>query len=727
MDPLEVAAVLATKNFSSLDEGPIENNEEKHYRGTSRYVDRYLHIIHDDELLRRTVALEISFHEDYNDGSAACRQSRHVTFLWRNIVDYGQPPMSDFDCTRMIIELERRPTCDEIPSSESAVTTTTTTSAEVTILQFTISILQRVHSYNMVLSADSRPSYDVVALQCRVAGVSKNHPFCDWGLGESYNRSHTHHHDQMQSLKEGGGRYQDSSSIIRGTSAERKTLLDDIADPVLFRHLQQASISNTRAKPSILGQVLWNYTTGNQVQSSPTVVDGVLYVGSFDKNIYALDAATGQKLWAFITGRSVHSSPTVVNGVVYVGSFDGNAYAINATTGQKLWTYATISYVYSSPTVVDGVLYIGDESSYVYAITAATGAMLWNCKLAGAVYSSPTVVGGVLYVSSWDNNIYALGASTGLMLWTYTTGSTVASSPTVVGGVLYVGSDDNNIYALNATTGLKLWNYTTENSVESSPTVVNGVLYAGSDDRSIYAINATTGQKLWSYATRNSVQSSPTVVDGVVYVGSGDNNVYALNSMTGEKLWAYTTGSGVSSSPTVIDGVLYVGSDDNNTYAIVAAYSFLVCGSVSSGSFFVTILSAPINGTSVVIRSLDAGNKTLTIRDLSILSPTDFTHFLVAFSSILQPVSFASGWVGGDYEPSSHSLKLYSRTNESTTLTNDACFAPVPGVSLDVCTQISPELFVSVRSEAATGTTVSVYSLARGNTTGTGPQLSKSR
>ena len=269
MDPLEVAAVLATKNFSSLDEGPIENNEEKHYRGTSRYVDRYLHIIHDDELLRRTVALEISFHEDYNDGSAACRQSRHVTFLWRNIVDYGQPPMSDFDCTRMIIELERRPTCDEIPSSESAVTTTTTTSAEVTILQFTISILQRVHSYNMVLSADSRPSYDVVALQCRVAGVSKNHPFCDWGLGESYNRSHTHHHDQMQSLKEGGGRYQDSSSIIRGTSAERKTLLDDIADPVLFRHLQQASISNTRAKPSILGQVLWNYDR----KSGPIITD----------------------------------------------------------------------------------------------------------------------------------------------------------------------------------------------------------------------------------------------------------------------------------------------------------------------------------------------------------------------------------------------------------------------------------------------------------------------
>ena len=75
--------------------------------------------------------------------------------------------------------------------------------------------------------------------------------------------------------------------------------------------------------------------------SSPAVANGVVYVGSGDYNVYALDAATGAKLWSYHTGGAVYSSPTVANGVVYVGSYDYNVYALNAATGAKLWSYHT--------------------------------------------------------------------------------------------------------------------------------------------------------------------------------------------------------------------------------------------------------------------------------------------------------------------------------------------------------------------------------------------------
>jgi len=52
-----------------------------------------------------------------------------------------------------------------------------------------------------------------------------------------------------------------------------------------------------------------------------------VYVGSFDTNVYALNAETGTKLWSYTTGSVVFSSPAVANGVVYVGSDDGNVYA----------------------------------------------------------------------------------------------------------------------------------------------------------------------------------------------------------------------------------------------------------------------------------------------------------------------------------------------------------------------------------------------------------------
>jgi len=77
-------------------------------------------------------------------------------------------------------------------------------------------------------------------------------------------------------------------------------------------------------------QKLWSFPTGKAVESSPTVVDGIVYFGSNDHNLYALNATSGQQKWFFQTGGRVRSSPTVINDVVYVGSEDGNLYAIFA-------------------------------------------------------------------------------------------------------------------------------------------------------------------------------------------------------------------------------------------------------------------------------------------------------------------------------------------------------------------------------------------------------------
>ncbi len=103
------------------------------------------------------------------------------------------------------------------------------------------------------------------------------------------------------------------------------------------------------------------------------MASGVVYVGSVDHNLYALDALTGTKLWSFTTGDSVNSAPAVGNGVVYLGSLDGNAYALNARTGALLWSYPIGEFVWSSPAVVNGVLYIGSDNDNAYAFGLHNG------------------------------------------------------------------------------------------------------------------------------------------------------------------------------------------------------------------------------------------------------------------------------------------------------------------------------------------------------------------
>jgi len=313
-------------------------------------------------------------------------------------------------------------------------------------------------------------------------------------------------------------------------------------------------------------QLKWRSIFGNFAQSSPAVVDGVVYVGPDNGSVYALNADTGDQLWSYNTGVQF-DSPAVANGVVYVGSSNGNLYALNASTGAKLWSYATGDQVYSSPAVANGVVYFGSFDHNVYALNATTGVKLWSYDTGGQIDSSPAVANGVVYIGS-SVNLYALNAGTGAKLWSYATGGSVLSSPAVANGVVYVGSFDGNVYALNANTGAKLWSYVTGAMVESSPAVANGVVYIGNDATKVYALNAGTGAKLWSFTGVASGPfgsfSSPAVANGVVYVGSyGTGTFYALNASTGTNLWSIYSGAW-SFQPTIVDGVLYIHSGNNS-------------------------------------------------------------------------------------------------------------------------------------------------------------------
>jgi outer membrane protein assembly factor BamB len=105
-------------------------------------------------------------------------------------------------------------------------------------------------------------------------------------------------------------------------------------------------------------------------------------------------------------------SPRVGNGVVYVGSADKNVYALKASTGAKLWSFTTGSFVTSSPAVANGVVYVLSDN--LYALKASTGALLWSYPVSGStdlccLSSSPAVANGVVYVGGFDGNVYAFG------------------------------------------------------------------------------------------------------------------------------------------------------------------------------------------------------------------------------------------------------------------------------------------------------------------------------
>jgi outer membrane protein assembly factor BamB len=163
----------------------------------------------------------------------------------------------------------------------------------------------------------------------------------------------------------------------------------------------------------ITGSRLWNFIAERDtvegrrdISASPLAADlfgngkQEVLVGSYDYGVYCLDGATGSRVWNYTTGEMIQSSPVVAdllgNGrlEVLVGSGDYNVYCFDGATGNKLWN-STIDYVYSSPIVVEisagGTLVIGGAGSSVYCLNGTTGNMLWTYPTDGSVVSSPVV------------------------------------------------------------------------------------------------------------------------------------------------------------------------------------------------------------------------------------------------------------------------------------------------------------------------------------------------
>ena len=180
-------------------------------------------------------------------------------------------------------------------------------------------------------------------------------------------------HSAGLSTAAGGRRLRGVTYNIADPTQPIVTVKDDWP---MYRHdLQRSGVSST---PVTDGNLVWRFFTGpsalaslsNRLRATPTIADGVVYIGSNNTSFYALNATTGTVIWQIGVPSNIESSAAVAYGMVYVGIlWDGhNGYvsAYNASNGAIIWSYATNSGIESSPAVVDGVVYIG---SYTVTFT----------------------------------------------------------------------------------------------------------------------------------------------------------------------------------------------------------------------------------------------------------------------------------------------------------------------------------------------------------------------
>jgi len=320
----------------------------------------------------------------------------------------------------------------------------------------------------------------------------------------------------------------------------------------------------------------------------------LLYVGSREGTLLALDMLTGEFLWELPLGGAVASSPVLVDlprqsegdadggpvspdpnapkDLLLVGTDNGDEIAVDLRTREELWRYSTDGKVRREPVIAEGVAYVSNSREQVFGLDLRTGAWRWQYEqplqpgftvsgYAGLTYQ-PSSDGGRLYTGFGNGKVVALDAGSGEALWLASVappeGGDFAdcdSTPLLdeAGGRVYVAGQQTGVYALDIEDGSQLWSFGVR-AAGDLEWVAGNDLVGSSSLEGVFSLDRN-GQLLWRTQVDPGVLSSPLVIDDTVYVAHNESGLLALDRATGELLARLDPGSGISTAP-VFDPVL---------------------------------------------------------------------------------------------------------------------------------------------------------------------------
>jgi outer membrane protein assembly factor BamB len=339
-----------------------------------------------------------------------------------------------------------------------------------------------------------------------------------------------------------------------------------------------------------------------------TSMNGVLYVGSLDGNLLAINPSARSRGLAFpsnegewistevksaapaggmcgpmfscgqqqSSGAVIYTSPVIFGKYVYIATFSNNSgqlYSLFLDSGALWQIYPRqgtgIGKVVGDMVLDEGTIYITSSDGSVYAIDAENLVKKWEVKLTEQrIWTSPAVSDEVVYIGSYDGNLYALDAGDGTELWQKELPASMASSPVCSGNTLLYGAFDRYLYALNKQDGSLLWQFKGDNWFWAAPVVEGTTVYAACLDKTLYAIDLVTGKELWKFSVDDPIVSRPVLTGNRVIVISESGELHSIDKTTGSSLLLVSIDATVM-APLFADGDnVYIHARNHKIYAI---------------------------------------------------------------------------------------------------------------------------------------------------------------
>ncbi|HWE04833.1 MAG TPA: PQQ-binding-like beta-propeller repeat protein [Tepidisphaeraceae bacterium] len=235
------------------------------------------------------------------------------------------------------------------------------------------------------------------------------------------------------------------------------------------------------------------------VTSAICVDDNVLYVGSKNGVMHAIDVSSGDEKWAFAAGGSCLGPPLLYRGVLYYGGMDRRLYAVDAQRGRMLWNFPVGGWVEGGAAAADGRIYFGSRDGVVYAVDAALGVERWHTPIGAGILGTPCAAGGRVYVGDRAGDFAAMDASSGRVAWKFSGGAEIVGGACATETRVAFGDRAGNVHCLDAATGKPAWNQPAQvgGTIMAAPILVGEILFGGTEMGNLFGIDFSDGVVGW--------------------------------------------------------------------------------------------------------------------------------------------------------------------------------------------------------------------------------------
>ncbi|HYI12833.1 MAG TPA: PQQ-binding-like beta-propeller repeat protein [Thermoanaerobaculia bacterium] len=310
------------------------------------------------------------------------------------------------------------------------------------------------------------------------------------------------------------------------------------------------------------GTFAWTFSAGRPIYGEALVTSDAVYFVCDNGFLFKLERSSGKELWRYDLGDALvprilqHPAvfdwdylapkPVLADGVLYAGSGDGSLHAVDAATAKRIWRFETKGKVRADALVDGPRVYIGSLDNGVYAIDRKSGAQLWRQETRAPVTSSPALIDGKVISGNRGPGLVALDPANGEILWrALYWGSWVESSAVAYGDRFYIGSSDlRRVSCYDPKDGRLVWRTDVYGWSWGRPAVTEKLVYAGVAGGSPYvirhvasltALDRTTGAIVWRWVPpeNNALQygfpAGPVVADGkTLVIAALDGTLYAF-------------------------------------------------------------------------------------------------------------------------------------------------------------------------------------------------------